>query len=35
MEMNLGWCPNDEKPKQQTIKFRQNPGWHPNDEKSN
>ena len=28
-------CPNDEKPKDQTIKFRSNPGWRPNDEKPN
>ena len=30
---NLGWCPNNEKPKDETIKLRQNLGWCPNDEK--
>ena len=32
---NLGWCPGDEKPKEQMIKLRQNLGWHPIDEKRN
>ena len=29
---NLGWCPSDEKPKEQTIKLKQNLGWSPIDE---
>ena len=32
---NLGWCPDDEKPKKQTNKLRQNLGLHPNDGKPN
>ena len=35
IRLNLGLFPNDEKPKEQSIKLMHNLEWHPNDEKPN